>query len=109
MSVRERSGQVGYISESKEADTPGMTDEYDVQSYLNADFMCKEFAAKYRRTAATHDRFRVQRDPKDDEFTQTRRGGETEENLEISAKETNNDVSLRVAGSSRRVVWVFRH
>ena len=40
------------VCESKEADTPGMTDEYDVQSFLNADFMSKEFAAKYRRTAA---------------------------------------------------------
>ena len=29
-----------------------MTDEYDLQSFLNADFMSKEFAAKYRRTAA---------------------------------------------------------
>ena len=40
------------MCESKEADTPGMTDEYDVQSFLNADFMSKEFAATYRRTAA---------------------------------------------------------
>ena len=34
------------MCESKEADTPGMTDEYDVQSYVNAGFMSKEFAAK---------------------------------------------------------------
>ena len=40
------------MCESKEADTPGMTDEYDVQSFLNADFTSKEPAAKNRRTAA---------------------------------------------------------
>ena len=38
--------------EAKEVETPGMTEEYDVQSFLNADLMSKESAAKYRRTAA---------------------------------------------------------
>ena len=41
-----------HMREAKEVETPGMTDEYDVQSLLNADFMSKECAAKYRRTAA---------------------------------------------------------
>ena len=36
------------------------------------------------------------------EFTQTRRGDKTEENTEILAEPTRNDVSIRVAGSSRR-------
>ena len=40
------------MREAKEVETPGMTDEYDVQSLLNADLMSKESAAKYRRTAA---------------------------------------------------------
>ena len=40
------------MCEAKEAETPGMTEEYDVQSFLNADLMSKESAAKYRRTAA---------------------------------------------------------
>ena len=31
------------VSEAKEVESFGMTDEYDVQSYLNADFMSKEF------------------------------------------------------------------
>ena len=33
-------------------ETPGMIDEYDVSSHENAEFMSKEEAAKYRRTAA---------------------------------------------------------
>ena len=37
---------------AKVVETPGMTDEYDVQSFPNADLMSKESAAKYRRTAA---------------------------------------------------------
>ena len=40
------------MCEAKEVETPGMTDECDVQSFLNVDFMSKESAAKYRRTAA---------------------------------------------------------
>ena len=34
------------------AETQGVTDEPDVQSLLNADYMGKASAAKYRRTAA---------------------------------------------------------
>ena len=45
------------MSESEKAETPGMTDEYDLQSYPNADFMSKEFAAKCRRTAAKLNNF----------------------------------------------------
>ena len=41
------------MSEAKEVETPGMTEEYNVQSFLNADLMSKESAAKNRRTAAT--------------------------------------------------------
>ena len=33
------------ICEAKEVETPGMTEEYDVQSFLNADLMSKESAA----------------------------------------------------------------
>ena len=40
------------MCEAKEVETPGMTDECDVQSFLNADLISKESAAKYRRTAA---------------------------------------------------------
>ena len=40
------------MREAQEVETPGMTDEYEVQSLLNADLMSKESAAKYRRTAA---------------------------------------------------------
>ena len=40
------------LYEAKEVETPGMTEEYDVQSFLNADLTSKESAAKYRRTAA---------------------------------------------------------
>ena len=40
------------MREAKEVETPGMTDEYEVQSLLNADLMSKESAAKYRRTVA---------------------------------------------------------
>ena len=39
------------LCEAKEFETRGMTDEYDVQSFLNVDLMSKESAAKYRRTA----------------------------------------------------------
>ena len=40
------------MCESKAVETPGITDEYDVQSHLDAYLMSKEYAAKYRRTAA---------------------------------------------------------
>ena len=40
------------LCEAKEVETPGMTDEYNVQSFLTADLMGKESAAKYRRSAA---------------------------------------------------------
>ena len=40
------------MREAKEVETRGMTDEYDAQSFLNADLMSKESAAKYPRTAA---------------------------------------------------------
>ena len=40
------------MCEAKEVETPCMTDEYDVPSFLNADLISKESAAKYRRTAA---------------------------------------------------------
>ena len=39
------------MCEAKEVETPGMTNEYDVQSFLNADLTSTESAAKYRRTA----------------------------------------------------------
>ena len=37
---------------AKVVETPGMTEEYDVQSFPNADLLSKESAAKCRRTAA---------------------------------------------------------
>ena len=43
------------MCEAKQVETLGMNDEYDVQSHLSADFMSKESAAKYRRTAAKLD------------------------------------------------------
>ena len=42
----------GIPCKASEVETPGVTDEYDVHSCLNADFMRKEPAARYRRTAA---------------------------------------------------------
>ena len=40
------------MCEAEEVEMPGMTGEYDAQSFLNADHKSKESAAKYRRTAA---------------------------------------------------------
>ena len=40
------------MCEAKEVGTPGMTYEYDVQSFLNADVMSKESAVEYPRTTA---------------------------------------------------------
>ena len=36
----------GICAKPKEVETPGMTDEYDVQSLLNADLMSKEVCRK---------------------------------------------------------------
>ena len=40
------------MSTSNGSETPGMIDEYDVSSHEIAEFMSKEEAAKYRKTAA---------------------------------------------------------
>ena len=40
------------LCEVKEIETLRITDDYDVQGFLNADLMSKESAAKFRRTAA---------------------------------------------------------
>ena len=52
--------------------------------------------------------FASKRGFKVNEFTQTRRGDKTEKNTEILAEATHNNVSIRVAGSSRRVDRVYR-
>ena len=91
------------MCEAKEVGTLGMTDEYDVQSFLNADLMSKESAAKYQRTAAkpNHvalEKLLIGRSFQVHELTKTRRRSEIEENNQIPAKETYNDISVRVAG-----------
>ena len=78
------------MREANEVETPGMTDEYDVQSLLNADLMSKESAAKYRRTAAKLNylaldnpliAFASKRSFEVHELTKTRRRSEIEENI----------------------------
>ena len=105
------------MCEAKEVEMPGMTEVYDVQIFLNADLMSKESAAKYRRTAAklnylalwqALDCVRVKRSFQVFERTKIRRRSEIEVNIEITVKETCNDISLRVAGSSRRIDRVHR-
>ena len=71
------------MSTSNGLETSGMIDEYDVSSHEIAEFMSKEEAAKYRRTAAKLNylplnnhmiAFCVKRGFMVNEFTQTRRG-----------------------------------
>ena len=88
--------------EAKEVETPGMTDEYDVQSFLSADLMSKESAAMYRRTAAKLNYLALDNSliafasKEGSRSTSSPRQGE-EEHIEIPA-ETYNDISIRVAG-----------
>ena len=80
-----------------EVETPGMTEEYDVQSFLNADFMSKESAAMYRRTAAKLNylaldnpliAFASEEASRSMRRTKTRRRSDIEEDIENPAKET---------------------
>ena len=104
------------MSNSFGLETPGMIDEYDVSSHENAEFMSKEEAAKYRRTAAklnylpldnpmnacaSNEASRSMSSPKQGE-------DKTEKNTEIFAEATDSNVSIRVAGSSRRVDREYR-
>ena len=82
------------MSTSDGLETPGMIDECDVSSHEIAEFMSKEKAAKYRRTAAKLNylsldnpmiAFWVKRGFKVNEFTQTRRGDQTKKKIEILA------------------------
>ena len=104
------------MREAKEVETPGMTDEYDMQSLLNADLMSKESAAKYRRTAAKLNYLALGNPliafaskEASRSMSSPRQGrSEIEENIEILAKETYNDIPTRVARSPRRIDWVHR-
>ena len=82
------------MSTSDGLETPGMIDECDVSSHEIAEFMSKEEAAKYRRTAAKLNylsldnpmiAFGSKRGFKVNEFTQTRRGDQTKKKIEILA------------------------
>ena len=102
---------------AKVIETPGMTDEYDVQSFPNADLMSKESAAKYRRSAAklnylaldnpwtafaSKEASRSMSLPRQGEEVKLKRI------WRFLRKRLDNDISFRVAGSARRLDWVHR-
>ena len=105
------------MSTSNGLETPGLIDEYDVSSHEIAEFMSKEEAAKYRRTAAklnylsldnpmiafaSKEASRSMSSPKQGEEIKLKRI------LRFLREATDNNVSIRVAGSSRRVDRVYR-
>ena len=92
-------------------ETPGMTEEYDVQSFPNADLMSKESAAKCRRTAAkltylaidnpliafvSKEASRSMSSPRQGEEVKLKR-------ILTFLRKRPTTTSLRVAGSSRRL------
>ena len=90
------------MSTSNGLETPGMID-YDVSSHEIAEFMSKEEAAKYHMIAfASKEASRSMSSPKQGEEIKI------EKNTEILAEATDNNVSIRMAGSSRRVDRVYR-
>ena len=93
-----------------------MIDGYDVSSHEIAEFMSKEEAAKYRRTAAklnylSFDNPMIAFASKKASRSMSSPNKERksiEKNTEILAEATDNNVSIRVARSSRRADRVYR-
>ena len=100
------------MCEATEVETLGMTEEYDVQTLsqwrLHEQGVCRWVPKNRSQIELLGDCVRIKRSFQVHELTKTRRRSEIEENIEISVKETYNDTSLRVAGSSRRIDRVHR-